>query len=206
MGTNMTLQVADIFDSVQGEGYWTGLPVTFLRLQGCNLRCAWCDTKETWGEGGDTYEVPRLAEALSEHTPPVIIVTGGEPLMQPLGLTTLMTLLDHKTFMLETNGTLRPPHRAFRWVTVSPKGPAWRVHPEFGNPDEIKVVVHSPEEIAVAARLSFQYPRSTMSLQPVDNDPEIVELCLAFLAGANTSDWCVRWRLSAQTHKLLHLK
>lgn len=61
-----TLILHEIYESIQGEGLYTGVPTIFIRLQGCPLRCTWCDSKYTWDFGipevvrpdGATYIIP----------------------------------------------------------------------------------------------------------------------------------------------------
>lgn len=81
----LTLRVSEVFRSLQGEGPSAGTPAHFLRLQGCDVGCQWCDTKYTWEAGGgresslaDTFAA---LHALGEA--PLLVVTGGEPLEHP---------------------------------------------------------------------------------------------------------------------------
>ncbi len=144
----MTLRVLEIFDSFQGEGYWTGTPMTFVRLAGCNapelgLACVeWCDTPGSWRrEDGTDLEV---SEVILQVRLPRVCLTGGEPLLQKEGVARLAAEargLGMKVH-LETNGTIAPPApgpwapdgRAFDWATVSPKPPDYEVVPRLGRP------------------------------------------------------------------------
>ena len=73
-------KVKEVFDSIQGEGCMIGMPVTFIRLQGCNLACPWCDSKETWGQKTYTeYTAEQLAMQVNQET---VVITGGEPTIQ----------------------------------------------------------------------------------------------------------------------------
>jgi 7-carboxy-7-deazaguanine synthase len=109
-----TLVVAEVFDSLQGEGFWTGIPMTFVRLSGCNasnlgLKCIeWCDTPASWDlDSGERIEVGQL---IRQVTLPRLCITGGEPLLQIDGVTALALLAhDHGIKVhLETNGTIDP--------------------------------------------------------------------------------------------------
>lgn len=80
------LQVAEIFNTIQGEGPFAGRPAVFVRLTGCNLRCWFCDT--TWGDDTDPRLTPaeigaRVREIAGSSS--LVVITGGEPLRQPLG-------------------------------------------------------------------------------------------------------------------------
>lgn len=126
-------QVNEIFTSVQGEGYWTGTPATFIRLQGCTVGCPWCDsgpladatwgrqtnglTRNTWGKGGERMTVRAIVDQVKA---PHVVVTGGEPTLY--NLDPLLHALRRHFVQLETSGQnalkgeLQPD-----WVTWSPK-------------------------------------------------------------------------------------
>ncbi len=75
-----TLRIAEIFHSIQGEGIWTGVPSTFIRVSGCNLRCVWCDTPyASWNPEGPVMAIEEILARTSsiEH----VVVTGGEPML-----------------------------------------------------------------------------------------------------------------------------
>lgn len=126
------LYVQEQFVSVQGEGILTGVPSSFLRLSGCNLRCVWCDTPRTsWRAEGEHLA---LAEVLdwAAAGPRHVVVTGGEPLLQA-GTAPLCDALKarghHVT--IETAGTVFRPLQA-DLMSISPKlsgstpdHPAW---------------------------------------------------------------------------------
>ena len=98
------IRIHEIYESIQGESTFAGLPCTFVRLSRCNLRCRWCDTPQAF-EGGT--EIPRaeaLRKALSFGTP-LVELTGGEPLLQPAALPLLAELCDAgRIVLLETSG------------------------------------------------------------------------------------------------------
>jgi 7-carboxy-7-deazaguanine synthase len=76
------LRIAEIFTSLQGEGRWVGIPSTFVRVSGCNLRCVWCDTPyASWNPEGPHLEIgdvlKRVKVAGAEH----VVITGGEPML-----------------------------------------------------------------------------------------------------------------------------
>src|SRR5580765_3092639 len=80
-----TLRVAEVFRSLQGEGPSAGTPAHFIRLQGCDVGCHWCDTKYSWdfatGRELSAGAACDEAEALGEA--PLVVITGGEPLEHP---------------------------------------------------------------------------------------------------------------------------
>jgi 7-carboxy-7-deazaguanine synthase len=99
-----TLVVHEIYKSVQGESTFAGLPCTFVRLTGCNLRCTWCDTPQAFYGGTRRRRTEVLAQALALGTP-LVELTGGEPLLQPGALVLLGELCDAgRTVLVETSG------------------------------------------------------------------------------------------------------
>ena len=101
----MSLEVCEIFYSIQGESSHAGRPCQFVRLTGCNLRCSYCDTQYAY-EGGQRMEVDDIVEIIAAHPCRLVEITGGEPLMQE-ETPALITAFLEKGFevLLETNGT-----------------------------------------------------------------------------------------------------
>jgi organic radical activating enzyme len=133
-----TLEVSEIFDSLQGEGPTAGCPCLFIRLAMCNLRCGWCDTKYSWDFGTYDYarEVRRmltseLAEVILASEQKRLVITGGEPLVQRRGLLDLIARLPSTLEVeVETNGTLPPPDELLERVDQ------WNVSPKLANSGE----------------------------------------------------------------------
>lgn len=99
-----TLVVHEIYASLQGESTFAGLPCTFVRLTGCNLRCTWCDTPQAFYGGMRMLRQDVLARALAFQTP-IVELTGGEPLLQPGAFLLLRELCDAgKRVLVETSG------------------------------------------------------------------------------------------------------
>lgn len=98
------LLIHEIYASIQGESSFAGVPCTFIRTSGCNLRCSWCDTPQAF-HGGDKLTPGEVLEAALAHTTPLVEVTGGEPLLQAGVLPLMRELCDAgKTVLIETSG------------------------------------------------------------------------------------------------------
>ena len=77
----MRLRASEIFISIQGEGPSVGTPSVFVRLQGCSVGCAWCDTKYSWdSRRGEGLTLESLLDRVKESAAQNVVVTGGEPL------------------------------------------------------------------------------------------------------------------------------
>jgi 7-carboxy-7-deazaguanine synthase len=192
----LTLYLSEIFYSVQGEGELAGVPSVFVRTSGCNLRCSWCDSAYTsWEPEGDTHEVKEVVEEVSEYDADHVVVTGGEPLLQP-DFDELCAALDEHT-TVETNATVYRDSDA-DLVSMSPKlsnstpegAGAWgEIHEEKrlnfeviesyidSHDYQIKFVVADREDIdeieEVLASLS-DYDRECVLLMPEGVDRDVL--------------------------------
>ena len=101
----MTLHINELFHSIQGESLWAGLPCSFVRLTGCNLRCRYCDTTYAY-DSGKPMQLRQIKQAVSNFDCRRITITGGEPLLQSRTLELIQDLLrnDYRV-SLETNGS-----------------------------------------------------------------------------------------------------
>jgi len=100
------MHLIELYKSVQGESSFAGLPCIFVRLAGCNLRCAWCDSEYTF-TGGKPYTADEIVAQIEDLTPCRLIeFTGGEPMLQSRELLPLMKrlLAQNYTLMIETSG------------------------------------------------------------------------------------------------------
>jgi 7-carboxy-7-deazaguanine synthase len=223
-----TLRVIEIFDSLQGEGYWTGAPMTFVRLAGCNapglrLDCVrWCDTLESWDPAaGEEIEV---AEVVRRVCLPRLCLTGGEPLLQADGVSELVANAHRGGIRVhvETNGTVDPVTE-FDWVTVSPKPPEYPLAPGWeGLVDELKLVADEHLDAATAERLAARHPGAIVCIQP--RAPGTAEAGAGGRGGVGLGQEAVgpgrasiesaislvmdhpEWRLSLQTHRILGIR
>lgn len=76
------MKVNEIFYSLQGEGFLSGVPSVFIRLAGCPLRCRWCDTKYAWDKkAGKDYSIIDITKAIQNWQCKFVVITGGEPMI-----------------------------------------------------------------------------------------------------------------------------
>ena len=102
----MKLEIAEIFYSIQGESSYAGLPCSFIRLAGCNLRCAYCDTRYAYINGQE-LTIEDISQELVNLECPLVEITGGEPLLQKNTPKLIDSLLaSGYTVLVETNGSL----------------------------------------------------------------------------------------------------
>lgn len=210
----MTYSVKEIFYTLQGEGLRAGRPAVFCRFAGCNLWsgrevdrasavCRFCDTDFVGTDGtlGGKYptaqalvaQIAALWPAGQQHR--YVVLTGGEPLLQVD--TALIDALHAAGFEIavETNGTVQAP-AGIDWLCVSPKAGAPLLQTRG---DELKLVYPQPELLPPAlAGLHFSH----FLLQPMDG-PAQADHTRAAIAYCQAHP---QWRLSVQTHKILHIR
>lgn len=127
----LSMNVIEIFASIDGEGKRQGSLTTFLRLHDCNIRCSYCDTLYSYGpqstfESMSIQAVADIIEQLGNHR---ITITGGEPLLQEQAVIELIDELTKRNpqydFNIETNGTIVPSfQRENVWFTYDYKTPS----------------------------------------------------------------------------------
>jgi organic radical activating enzyme len=133
------LEVVDVFDTIQGEGPFVGVPAVFVRLAGCNLQCPLCDTDYTSDRRWiDPRELVAQIHACGPVCRKLVVITGGEPFRQNLRVLIIKLTVHGYHVQIETNGTLGLGHQGKSpwWlhtqrvaIVVSPKAP--KVHPDI---------------------------------------------------------------------------
>ncbi len=204
----MAIKVNEIFHSIQGESSWSGQPCVFIRLTGCNLRCAYCDTSYAY-EQGALMEIPEILERVGELRCSLVEVTGGEPLLQADTPRLIVRLLNAgHTVLLETNGSLDigvVDRRCVRIVDIKCPSSGMsgqndlRNLEKLGAHDELKFVIGTREDYEFARRIISSIPaaRGRINFSPVFGavDPRL-------LAGWILEDR-LPVRLNLQLHKII---
>lgn len=215
-----------MFETIQGEGVFTGVPSVFVRLQECPVGCAWCDTKQTWDatpqderplddilaktEDSPTWCSVSAQQIVNEYqkqgyTAKHIVITGGEPCIYDLTPVTSAFEAIGCQCQIETSGTYAVQATENTWVTVSPKiamkGKLPVLDCALTRANEIKHPVATQKDIDQLDELLARADVSdttTIALQPISQKPRATQLCI---------DTCVarNWRLSIQTHKYLSI-
>lgn len=102
----MEINLIEIYSSVQGETSFTGLPTTFIRTAGCNLRCSWCDTTYSFGRG-EPWKFEEIFNEVEAKGCQHVCLTGGEPLIHKEALPLVQELCNRGyTVSVETGGSL----------------------------------------------------------------------------------------------------
>jgi len=217
------LRINEIFDTVQGEAYFTGTPATFIRLQGCPVGCHWCDTKHTWSKGLEQHKIttdemlkkikdsPKWAsvkevnvvDIVTKLRPRHFVLTGGEPCSQDIFKLTKL-LSEVGTVQLETSGTHEIKVYKKTFVTVSPKiemlGGLKILNSALNRANELKMPINCLKDVQNLQKLvkNVNYDKLVW-LQPVSQKEENTNLCVE--TAMNN-----QWRISIQTHKYMGVR
>lgn len=219
-----SLKVNEVFQSIQGEGAFTGVPSIFVRLQGCPVGCPWCDTQHTWTidlanektvnevmqQDQDTADwfnatpdsLCKLFEELS-YTAKHIVITGGEPCMYDLNDLTQMAHSKGYSTQIETSGTFEAKCHESTWVTLSAKinmpGKLEVLDSVLLRANEIKHPVAMQKHIDELDELLTRFDKLAQPLiylQPISQQKRATDLAVSVCIARN-------WRLSLQTHKFI---
>ena len=201
------VRVNEIFYSIQGESTWAGCPCVFVRLTGCNLRCAWCDTEYAFYEGRQ-MEIGEVAAKVESFGCGLVEITGGEPLLQQ-GVHPLIEMLLARghAVMIETSGerdisVLDP--RVVRIMDL--KCPAsgesernrWSNLEHLTTRDEVKFVV--------ADRRDYEWAREVIRTHRLAERVNAVLLSPVFgkLAPSDLAAWILSDRLPVRMQLQMH--
>jgi 7-carboxy-7-deazaguanine synthase len=219
-------KINELFETIQGEGSFTGQPSIFIRLQGCPVACSWCDTKHTWDINlDDSVSADAMGSKSEESTQWAnmsvqqlidwvkskgyqakhIVITGGEPCM--VDLTPLCEGFEALGYscQVETSGTFEVNVTPKCWVTVSPKinmkGGYKILRSAMDRANEIKHPIATQNHVdeLVALLNENEVVNTPIYLQPISQKQRATDLAIATCIKNN-------WRLSIQVHKYIGIE
>jgi len=202
------MKINKIFYSIQGEGKWTGLPNTFIRTTGCNLRCLYCDTKYAY-EKGSEKSIEDIINEVKKYNCKKICITGGEPLIQKEAIKLIDELVKNKyKICLETNGSIDITSLTSKknlMISLDIKCPSSKMHKKMilenikklKQDDQLKLIIKNKNDYEYAKKIINKYkPVCTVFFQPVwGTQPK------------NLADWVIKddldVKLGLQIHKII---
>jgi 7-carboxy-7-deazaguanine synthase len=206
----ITLPVMEAFYTLQGEGCHQGRAAYFIRLGGCDVGCFWCDVKESWDAAVHPQKTieeiiatakSEISQLSTDDIKPIIVITGGEPLLNDLnGLTLRFKKEGFKTH-IETSGS-SPLSGYWDWICLSPKKFKKPLPEVFAAANELKVVVYNKSDLKWAEGNAAQVsPECKLFLQPEWSKANSITPSIIEHIQANP-----KWQLSLQVHKYLNIR
>ncbi|MDR3210407.1 MAG: radical SAM protein [Planctomycetota bacterium] len=202
------LRICEIYRSLQGESSRAGRPCAFIRLSGCNLDCAWCDSEYSRNEQGRELTVAMAEEALLSFQTKLVEITGGEPLIQPASVELAMRLARAgREVLVETNGSLDIsllPYPVNRIMDLKPPSSGmagwnrWENLAHLRRGDEVKFVLAGEDD--------YNWARSYLE-NPDYPSSQVVTLfspVAGKLAPADLAEWILRDQLDVRLNLQLH--
>lgn len=199
------LPVMEHFYTLQGEGFHQGRAAYFVRLGGCDVGCVWCDVKESWDAAAHPkMSVDEIVQTVINNTTadkkPLVVITGGEPLMHDL--TQLTAALQGAGFEtnIETSGS-SPLSGSWNWICLSPKKFKAPLADVVPHANELKVVVFNKSDFDWAEKYAaLVSPDCKLYLQPEwDKASSVTPMIIEYIKQHP------KWELSLQIHKYINV-
>ncbi len=207
MSKEDSLVIHEIYASIQGESTFAGLPCTFVRTTGCNLRCAWCDTTQAFYGGTRMPRADVLAKALATGTS-LVELTGGEPLLQPGSFPLMTELCDAgRTVLVETSGEADVSNvdkRVHKIMDLKAPGSGesarnrWSNLDHIGAGDELKFVLSN--------RTDYEWMRATIETYSLASRTPHLLASTVFgkLATKQLVNWVMEDQLNVRVQLQMH--
>jgi len=215
------IRINEIFSSMQGGSLFSGVICTFIRFTGCNIKCSYCDTSYA-REVGDFWTIDEILKKVKECDNKVVVITGGEPLLQDKEARSLSNILldEDYTVLLETNGTFSlkpwqgPDNNLFNVIKIMDIKCPFSGHEsdlkniEYLAGDEIRFVIKDKVDYDYAKKILKEYEvlisKESISVlfSPVWGDDQFRN---------NLAQWILNDKLKGvryqlELHKLLDIK
>lgn len=198
--SGLSLPIMEHFYTIQGEGRYTGTAAYFIRIGGCDVRCHWCDVKESWNPAiHPVSSVDKIAEIAASKSK-TIVLTGGEPLMWNLEPLTIRLKNLGCRIHIETSGAY-PLSGHIDWICLSPKKTALPLKSVYAKANELKVIIYNDHDFIFAEEQASNVNQNTiLYLQPEWSKRNKVTTKII--------DYVMKepkWHISLQTHKYLNI-
>ncbi|MBT3878278.1 MAG: radical SAM protein [Candidatus Scalindua sp.] len=200
------LYVNEIFESIQGESTYAGIPCVFIRLTGCNLRCSYCDTTYAYDDGS-AMSLNEIIKKVNGYGCRNVCITGGEPLLNE-HINKLIKLLKNNLFkvFIETNGSQNIdilPKGIVRIVDIKCPGSGmeqemdWKNIKRLNRRDEVKFIISSKRDYEWAKSITKKY-------KIIDRTTVLFGLVLGKLKPKTLAGWILKDGLDVRLHLQLH--
>lgn len=195
------LPVMEAFYTLQGEGFNTGQAACFVRIGGCDVGCWWCDVKESWNASlFPPTPIDQIVAYASSFPAKAVVVTGGEPLLYNLDYFCKKLKESGIRTFLETSGSLLLSG-SWDWICLSPKKDVPPLPETLKKANELKVIIHEPEDLAWAeTNRTLVSPECLLYLQPEwSSRRQIIPVIIDYIKKHPV------WKISLQSHKYMNI-
>ena len=204
---NTTLNITEIFYSLQGEAKEVGIPTVFVRLTGCPLRCNYCDTAYAF-KGNNPLSIQHILDEIAQYNTQYVCVTGGEPMAQSNCLKLLDALIDNDyKVSMETSGSIDiAPVNSKVSIVMDIKTPSSTE--EHQNRYENLSILKNKDQLkfVIASRSDFDWCTEILENHEVESEV-LFSPVYESLRPAELADWILEKklnvRLQVQLHKIL---
>lgn len=195
------LPLAEDFYTIQGEGFHSGKAAYFIRLGGCDVGCRWCDAKFTWNpKMYAPTPIEEIVERATANAARAIVITGGEPLMYPLGPITELLHERGVEIFIETSGS-HPFSGSIDWVCLSPKKQMPPLEDIYPRANELKVIIETEADFEWAEQCAAKVGKDCLLyLQPEWSQHQKMMHTITEYVKNNP-----QWLISIQSHKYMNI-
>ncbi len=200
------MKVSELFASIQGESRFAGMPCTFVRLSGCNLRCTYCDTTYAYSGGFECSE-DEIVHRVEQAGLGLVAITGGEPLLQGDVYRLIRRLLDDgRTVLVETNGSrsiTEVDRRAVIVLDVKTPGSGMSGEMNFSNLEQVRD--RDEVKFVVTDRRDYDWAKEIIEEFRLAGKCHIlVSPAFGIVRPEDLARWMIADRLSARLNVQLH--
>lgn len=204
------MKICEIFASIQGESSMSGIPMVFVRLTGCNLRCSYCDTKYAYNEGVE-LSLDEVINKIKSFRLKFVEITGGEPLLQPEIYSLMDKLVKNYSVVLETNGS----------VSIEKVNPEVKIIMDIKTPgsgmsdrnylENLKFIKETDEvKFVLTDRNDYEWAMDFIKTHRIKAKEILFSPAFGILEPAELSKWIIEdalsVRLNLQIHKYIFIK
>jgi 7-carboxy-7-deazaguanine synthase len=198
---NNTLPLMEDFYTIQGEGAFQGQAAYFIRLGGCEVKCVWCDVKDSWNVNAHpSVAISEMVGRAANSGTRIVVITGGEPAMHNLENLTGLLKKAGLRIHLETSGAY-PLTGNWDWVCFSPKK-FMAPHPSIPQKaNELKVIIFNRTDFEWAEEFASQVASDcALYLQPEwSKEKEVLPIIIDYVKAHP------QWKISLQVHKYMNI-
>ncbi|WP_185866185.1 7-carboxy-7-deazaguanine synthase QueE [Blattabacterium cuenoti] len=201
----ISFPIKEFFYSIQGEGHYYGIAAYFIRFEGCNIKCDWCDTKESWEiKKNDFISIHKIIDNIrnKNHTVKNIVITGGEPMMWDLYPLTKILKKKGYRIHVETSGSYPIKEKYMDWITISPKKIKLPLAENYKKTNELKIIISNEKDFLFAEEQAIHVKTTNCFLFLQPEWTHLVDILPKIISYIKKNP---KWRISLQIHKMLNI-